>query len=164
MRVEFDIGHLERHDLRHPQSGAIGRAEGRLVLRPRCGFEQPHDLLDAQHQRQPARLMDQGQAAREIGPVDRHSEEEAQRRDRAVDARRLHAHPGLVQLEPAQILSRRHVGGAADESGKRLHATDVVTARGLGEAAHGHVFDHALTKRATGWMRRDDGHRMLLSS
>jgi hypothetical protein len=28
----------------------------------------------------------------------------------------------------------------------------------------GHVFDHALAKRAAGWMRRDDGHRMLLSS
>jgi hypothetical protein len=28
----------------------------------------------------------------------------------------------------------------------------------------GHVFDHALAKRAAGWMRRGDGHRMLLSS
>jgi hypothetical protein len=35
-------------------------------------------------------------------------------------------------------------------------------ARRLGEAAQGHVFDHALAKRAAGWMRRDDGHRMLL--
>ena len=33
------------------------------------------------HQRQPARLMDQGRAAPEIGPVHRHSEEEAHPRD-----------------------------------------------------------------------------------
>ena len=159
-----NVGHLERHDLADPQPGAVSRAEGGLVLGPRGSFEQPRDFLHAQHQWQLAWLVDYRQTAGKIGPVERHGEEEAQRRDRAVDAGRPHAGLGLVQLEPTQILSRRRVGRAADEGGKRLHATDVVTARVLGEAAHGHVFDHALTKRAAGWMRRDDGHRMLLSS
>src|SRR5437773_2029531 len=53
--------------------------------------------------------------AGKIRPVERHAEEEAQGRDRAVDARRLHAALRLVQLEAAQILSRRGVGRAADE-------------------------------------------------
>jgi hypothetical protein len=52
----------------------------------------------------------------DFGPIDyiKYAEAfgatEAQRRDRAVDAGRPHAGLGLVQLEPAQILSRRRVG------------------------------------------------------
>ena len=159
-----DVGHLERHDLGDAQPGAIGGAEGGLVLRPWCRLEQPRHLLDAQHQRQLARLVDDGETARQIGPVERHGEEEAQRRDRAVDARRLHAGLRLVQLETAKIFGRRRVGRAADEGRERLHATDVVAARVLGEAAHGHVFDHALAQRAAGRMREIGGHRVLLSS
>src|SRR5215218_336196 len=85
----IDVAHLERDDLGDPQSGAIGRAERGPVLRPRCRFEQPRDLLKAEHQRQLARLADEREAAGEIGAVQRHGEEEAQRRDGAVDARRL---------------------------------------------------------------------------
>ena len=162
MRVEFDVGHLERHDLGDPQSRPIGRAEGGLVLRPRRRFEQPRHLLDAQHQRQRARLADNGETAGKIGPVERHGEEEAQCRDRAVDARRPHARLCLMQLETAKIFGRRRVGRAADEGGQRLHAADVVSARILGKAAHGHVFDHTLAQRRR--MREIGGHRMLLSS
>ena len=60
----------------------------------------------------------------------------------------------LMQLEAAQILRRRGVGRAADEGGKRPHIADVVVARLLGEAAHGHVLDHARPQRADGrWER-----------
>jgi len=38
-----------------------------------------------------------------VRPIERHAEKEAQGRDRAVDARRLHAALRLVQLEAAQI-------------------------------------------------------------
>jgi hypothetical protein len=53
-----------------------------------------------------------------------------------------------MQLEAAQILRRRSVGRAADEGRKRPDVANVVAARLLAEAAHGHVFDHALAQRA----------------
>src|SRR5580700_1934585 len=70
-------------------------------------------------------------------------EEEAQSRDRAVDARRLHAALRLVQLEATQILCRRGVGRAANEGRKRPDVPNVVVARLLAEAAYAHVLDHA---------------------
>jgi len=70
-----------------------------------------------------------------VGPIERHGEEETQRRDRTVDARRLHAGLRLVQLETAQILRRRRVGRPADEGCERPHVANVVAARLLGEAA-----------------------------
>ena len=137
---------LSDDDLGDAQSGAVGRAQRGPVLRTRRRFEQPRYLLDAQHQRQLARLADERETAGEIGPVQRHGEEEAQRRDRAVDARRLEARLGLVHLEPAQVLGCGLVGGAAEEGGEGLHTADVVVLRLLGEAAHGHVLDHALAQ------------------
>ena len=76
----------------------------------------------------------------------------------------LHAGLRLVHLETAKIFGRRRVGRAAEEGRESLHAADVVTARVLGEAAHVHVFDHALAQRAAGRMRKIGCHRMLLSS
>jgi hypothetical protein len=61
------------------------------------------------------RIGHDGKPARQIRPVERHCEKEAQGRDRAVDARRLHADPRLVQLEQTQVLHRRRVGRAADK-------------------------------------------------
>jgi hypothetical protein len=85
----IDVAHLERYDLGDPQSGAIGCAERGPVLRTWRRFEKPRHLLEAEHQRQLARLADERETAGEIGPVQRHGEEEAQRRDSAVDTRRL---------------------------------------------------------------------------
>jgi hypothetical protein len=110
-----------------------------------------------------ARLADERETAGEIGPVQRHGEE-AQGRDGEVDARRLQARLGLVQLEPAQVLGCGPVGGAAEEGGEGLHTADVVVLRLLGEAAHGHVLDHALAQDGAGRRRRVDGHGRLLSS
>ena len=50
------------------------------------------------------------------GPVERHGEEEAQRRDRAVDPRRPHADLRLVQLETTKILSGGRPRKAASAS------------------------------------------------
>jgi len=47
-------------------------------------------------------------------------------RDRVVDARRLHAALPLVQLEAAQILRRRRIGGPADKGRERPHVPNVV--------------------------------------
>jgi len=133
------------------------------VLRPRRRLQQERHLLNAQHARQPARLAHNREPAGKIRPVERHAEEEAQGRNRAVDARRLHAALRLVQLEAAQILSRRGVGRAADEGCKRPHVPNVVVARLLAEAAHAHVLDHARTQRADGPVRRMRDDRGLLS-
>ena len=62
-------------------------------------MQQQRYLLDAEHRRYPPRIRHDGEPARQIRPVERHREEEAQGRDRAVDARRLHADLRLVQLE-----------------------------------------------------------------
>jgi len=92
-----------------------GGGERRLVLRRRCRLQQQHHLLDAEHCRYPPWVRHDGETARQIRPVERHRAEEAQGRDRAVDARRLHADLRLVQLEETQVFRRRRVGRATDE-------------------------------------------------
>src|SRR4051812_25627764 len=72
-------------------------------------------LLNAEHRRYPPWIRHDGKTARQIRPVERHREEEAQGRDRAIDARRLQAAPRLVQLEEAQLFRRRRVRRPADE-------------------------------------------------
>ena len=99
----IDIADLERDHLRDAQPGAVSGGERRLVLRRRRRAQQQCHLLDAEHRRYPPRLRHDGEPARQVRPVERHREEEAQSRDRAVDARRLHADPRLVQLEQTQV-------------------------------------------------------------
>ena len=59
-------------------------ASAALYFGPGAACEQQRDLLDAQHHRQLARLAHDRETAGEIRPVERHGEEEAQRRDRAL--------------------------------------------------------------------------------
>src|SRR3954471_16656296 len=113
-------------------------------------LQQKRHLLDAQHGRQPPRLAYDGEPAGQVWPVQRHREEETQGRDRAIDARRLHAALRLVKLEAAQILRRRGIRRAVNEGRKRPHIANVVVARLLAEAAHAHVLDHTLAQRAGG--------------
>jgi len=146
----IDIADLERDDFGDAQPGAVCGGECRLVLRPWCRLQQKRDLLDAEHGRQPARLAHHREPPGKVRPIERHAEKEAQGRDRAVDARRLHAALRLVQLEAAQILRHRDIGRAADEGRKCPDIPNVVVARLLAEAAHTHVLDHARTQRAGG--------------
>jgi hypothetical protein len=53
-----------------------------------------------------ARLTHEREVPCHLGSVKRHGEEEAQRRDRTVDARRTHAGLRLMQLETAKLQSR----------------------------------------------------------
>ena len=131
-----------------PQPGAVGGGERRLVLRSRRRLQQKRHLLYAQHARQSARQPHDREPPGKVRPIERHAEKEAQGRDRAVDARRLHAALRLVELEAAQILCRRRIGRAADEGRERPDVPNVVVARLLAEAAHAHVLDHARTQRA----------------
>ena len=80
-------------DTRNPAPYAVPRAA--LYFGPGAAPEQSPNLLDAEHRWQPPRVADDDEAARQVRPIERHREEEAQRRYRAIDALRLHATLGL---------------------------------------------------------------------
>jgi hypothetical protein len=113
-------------------------------------LKQQRHLLDAEHRRYPPRVRHDGEPARQIRPVQRHREEEAQGRDRAADARRLHSDLRLVQLEETQVFRCRRVGRSADKGRECPDLPDIVVTRLLAEAAHGHVLDHARPQWADG--------------
>jgi len=102
-----------RPGLRRAGSGGGERC---FVLRPRRRLRQQGDLLDAQYSWQPARFAHDREPPRQVRPVERHGEEEAQRRERTVDAWRLHAGLRLMQLEAAQIFRRRRIGRPANKA------------------------------------------------
>src|ERR1700682_2903075 len=87
-----------------------------------------------------------------LGAVERHGEEETQRHNRAIDARRTHAGLRLMQLEKAKILRRGRIGRATEKGCKCPDVPDIVVVRLLDEVAHRHVFDHALAQRADGFI------------
>lgn len=61
-----------------------------------------------------------------VGPVARRREEEAQRSNRAVHGRRLHAGAALVLLIAAQIFRLGRIGRATEEDREGLDVADVV--------------------------------------
>src|SRR5258708_34668884 len=83
-------------------------------------------------------------------PGPRHFEEEPQRGHGRVDGRRLHTGLGQMQLERAQLLRSRGVGGTAEESREPLDGTEVLALRIGHEPGHAHGFEHALAQRADG--------------
>jgi hypothetical protein len=87
-----------------------------------------------------------------FGAVESYGEKEAQRRNRAVNAWRTDAGPGLMQLEAAKILRCRRIRQTAEEGCEGLDLPDIVVARLFDEVAHHHVFDHALAQRADGFL------------
>lgn len=110
-----DIIDLEVRDLRYAQARAIGDTERGLVLDTRCCFEQPRRFLHAQHVRQLAWMAHDHQHTCQIPPLQRHQEQEPQRRDRAVDGRGPDAALMLIQLEATDVLGRRSIGRASEE-------------------------------------------------
>jgi hypothetical protein len=146
----IDVADLERDNFRDAQPGAVSGGECRLVLRRRCRAQQKGDFLDAEHCRYPPRIRYDGEPPPQIRPVERHCEKEAQGRDRAVDARRLHPALRLVQLEKTQVFRCRRIGRPADKGRECLDLSHIVAARVRLEAAHGHVFDHARPQWADG--------------
>src|SRR6201987_5972865 len=85
-----------------------------------------------------------------LGAVERHGEKEAQRRNRAVDARRTYASPGLMQLKTAKILRDGLIRRTSQKHCERLDLPDIVVARLFDEVAHRHIFDHALAQGVAG--------------
>jgi len=78
--LAVDVGDLERDHFSGAQAGAIGHAQRRLVLQPRCGIEQPRHFFDAQHHRQLARLVNDMGVLDDLVTPERDPEEEPQRR------------------------------------------------------------------------------------
>src|SRR5712672_3795680 len=64
-----------------------------------------------------------------LGAVERHGEEETQRCNRAIDARRTHAGPRLMQLEKAKILRRGRIRRAAEKGCECPDVPDIVVVR-----------------------------------
>ena len=94
--LAIDVGHFQGHDLGHAQARPVGDAERGPVLDAGRRFEKARHLLLAQHDRRLARLLHGRQRADEVRPFERHLEEEPQRGDGGVDARR--ANPVLGQV------------------------------------------------------------------
>jgi hypothetical protein len=95
----------------------------------------------------------------DIGAIERHIEEEPQRRTGAVDRSRAGSARCQMQQIAADIFSARTSGRAPKKNGKVLDAPNVIGLRLGHEIADRHVFDHAPTQRADALI----GHGILLS-
>src|SRR5215472_8602619 len=157
----IDVADPQHDDLAAAQTGAVGDAECGLVLETgaRRGFDQPGDLLPSKHPRQLPRIVRAGQLMGEVGAAERDGEEEAQRRGLRIHLRWLRTLLDLCELEAADVVVARGVGGAAEKSGKGLDMPDIVVLCLVAKAPDRHVRDHAAAKIAD----RLVAHRRLLS-
>jgi len=69
----------------------------------------------------------------------------------------------LVNLKPANILSRCRIGRLPQEGCEAAHKTNILVLRIGSQAAHRHVFHHALPQRTDGAADRWNRHRKFLS-
>jgi len=146
--LAVDVIDLEAGHFGHTQARAIGGPEYGLVLGARRRFEELADFLDAQHRRELARIARQDQAPRQIRPVECRGEEEAQRRHGAVYGGRLHSAFALMNLKPANILGGRRIRRPSKEGSEIANKANIVALRIGSQAAHRHVFEHALAQSA----------------
>src|SRR5215468_9150133 len=112
----IDVADPQHDDLAAAQTGAIGDAERGLVLETGAGrgLDQPGHLLPSQHPRQLPRIVRAGQLMGEVGAAERDSEEEAQRRGLRIHLRWLRTLLDLCELEAADVVAARGIGGAAE--------------------------------------------------
>src|SRR6202163_2011410 len=125
----INIADLQRDHLHGAQTSAVGNAERRLMLRPGCGLQQAQHLFGREYARQLARLVDEHETARRLRSVERHLEEEPERRHGRVDALWLQTGLGQMQLERPQLFGGRGVGRTAEEARELLDSTDVLALR-----------------------------------
>ena len=100
--------------------------------------------------------MHKRQTPDQIVPFERHLEEEPERSDGGVDARRAHMGLRHVQLIQTKILAGGGIRRAAEEGREVPDVADVVLLGLLREMTRRHVFDHALTQRADGLVGHDE--------
>jgi hypothetical protein len=123
--LAVNVGDLERNYFRGAQTRSIGHAQGRFVFEPWCRIEQARHLFRAEHQRQSSRLMDESRVLDNGISLERHSEEEPQRRHGMVESGRIGTFGHQVQLKTPYVLEARLVGRSADERGQILDRADV---------------------------------------
>ena len=70
-----DGGGLQTHDLANPHPGAVGRGQRDPVAQAGNRLEELHDLLAAQHHRQPLRLTGGHNPLECISPAHGHTKE-----------------------------------------------------------------------------------------
>src|SRR6266700_2495705 len=92
----------------------------------------------------------------EVNAIERHLEEEPQRRDGGVDLWRSCTARRQMQSEAAHVLRLGRVGRVAHERGEILDPLYVVMLGLRRELADRHVFDHAPTQRADGLLGHGD--------
>src|SRR3954447_19079241 len=154
--LAVDVGDLERDDLVGPQAGAIGYAERRLVLEPRCRIEQARHFFRAQHHRQLARLVNDVGVLDDLVALERNLEEEPQRRDGLVDSRHANAVRCQMQLVAPHVLKTRRFRRSPEEYREVLDPLHIVMLGLRRELADRHVFDHAPPQRARGLVGHGD--------
>jgi hypothetical protein len=145
-----DIGYLQRDDLGNTQPRTVGDTQRRLVLDARRCLQKARNLLGAQHHRYLARLVHERQVLGKLGAIERHIEEEPQRRDGGVDLWRASAARRQMQPKAAHVLRLGQVGRAAEKRREVLDPLHVVMLGFWREFADRHVFDHASAQRADG--------------
>src|ERR1700758_4934341 len=146
----IDVADPQHGDLAAAQTGAVGDAERGLVLETGAGrgLDQAGDLLPSKNPRQLPRVVRAGQLMGEVGAPERDGEEEAQCRGLRIHLWWLGTLLDLCELEAADIVAVRGIGGAAEKSGKGLDMPDIVVLCLVAKAPDGHVRDHAAAKIA----------------
>ena len=113
-------------------------------------FQEPRHLVDAQHVGQLPRARRQHQAARQVRPIERHGEQEAQRRYRRADDGLADAVFALVKLKTPHVLGGRGIRRASQECREGAHVANIVVLGTRPHRAHRHVVEHPLTQRVNG--------------
>ena len=143
--LAVDVADLERRHLGDTQPCTIGDGESGAMLEAGRRGQQARDLVGAEHDREFARIAQADQLAGEVWPVDGVVKEEPQCSDGAVHRWRVHAALGLLDLEPTDVLGGGCARRVLQEGGEARDSADVIVAGLVGEPAHGHVRDEALT-------------------
>src|SRR6202163_4780058 len=92
----------------------------------------------------------------QLGAIERHFEEEPQRRDGDVDLWRACTARRQMQPKTAHVLRLGRVGRAAEERGEVLDPLHIVMLGFWRELADRHVFDHAPAQRTDGLLGHGD--------
>jgi ABC-2 type transport system ATP-binding protein len=145
VRVAADLGLDVAEVANRPFIKLSGGQKQKLLIAIALGRETRFLILD-----EPAANLDPPARAVLFALLERHGEEEAQRRNGAVDGGRLHPALALVNLKPANILGRRRIRRPSKEGREAANKANILVLRIRSQAAHRHIFEHALPQRADG--------------
>jgi hypothetical protein len=145
--LAVDVTDLQRDDLGSAQPRAVGHRQRGLVLEVVGAGDQSRGLVAAQHARQAPGHAQRLHLGHRLAAIECDFEEELQPRQCRVDRHRARADVDQVQLEAAQILGTGGIGRASQVAGELANGADVGVLGVVGQLAHAHVVEHALTQR-----------------